>query len=100
MGPILSVVLGFASSEETIWRGTFLLLIYSLGLAIPFLITSVALSRFLEFYSRFRRHLGTLEKISGVLLIFIGALVMFGKFSLLSNWINTLPGFREVQKYL
>ena len=75
IGPILTVILGFAAAEGTVAKGVLLLAVYSLGLAVPFLLTSLGIDRFLAFYGRFKRHLETVEIGSGVLLIMIGTLV-------------------------
>ena len=55
-----------AAGSDTVARGIFLLAIYSAGLAIPFLLTALAINRFLRFYKRFRRHLHVVEVGSGV----------------------------------
>src|ERR1700745_222122 len=57
LGPIISAILIMASSAATVNRGGLLLWVYSLGLAVPFLLTSLLIGRFLSFYGRFRRHL-------------------------------------------
>src|SRR5690348_11250964 len=93
LGPILSTILGFAASAETVTKGILLLWIYSLGLAVPFLITSVAIDRFLTFYSRFRKHLHTLEVISGVLLMVLGVLILTRRFTVLSSYLGFLNRF-------
>ena len=74
-------------------KGMGLLAIYSLGLAVPFLLTSLGVDRFLAFYSRFRRHLHTVEVVSGVLLIVIGALVLTRRLTLLSGYFSFLNRF-------
>src|SRR3569833_2293072 len=84
IGPILSLILVMAGSQDTVLKGILLLAVYSAGLAVPFLITSLGVNKFLAFYSRFRRHLHTVEVISGVLLIIFGALIALGRFSILS----------------
>jgi cytochrome c-type biogenesis protein len=83
LGPIISAILLLAGSAETVTKGVLLLWVYSLGLAVPFLITSLLIDRFLVFYGRFRKHLHTLEVGSGVVLIFLGALILKGRFTLL-----------------
>lgn len=93
IGPILATILAFAAAEETVMKGTLLLAVYSLGLAVPFLLTSVGIDRFLRFYSRFRRHLHTIEVISGVLLIAIGALIVTRHFTVLSGYLSFLNRF-------
>ena len=89
IGPILATLLGFAAAENTFAKGVLLLFIYSMGLAVPFLLTSILIDRFLEFYKSFRRYLHIVEVISGVVLIAIGLLLVTGKF----NWIASHLGF-------
>jgi cytochrome c-type biogenesis protein len=93
IGPILGGILGMAANSDTVSRGILLLWVYSLGLAVPFLITSLGVDRFLTFYGRFRRHLGTVEIVSGVLLIAIGGLILAGHFAWLSSKLGFLNRF-------
>jgi cytochrome c-type biogenesis protein len=93
VGPILAVILGFAAAQDSVIKGIFLLAIYSLGLAVPFLLTSLGIERFLKFYSRFRSHMHALEVASGVLLIILGGLLVFGRFTLISNYLSFLNRF-------
>src|SRR5208337_4099830 len=93
IGPILATILVFAGAQETVLKGVFLLAIYSLGLAVPFLLTSLGVDRFLAFYGRFRRHLHTVEVVSGVLLIAIGVLIFLNNLKLLSGYLSFLNRF-------
>ena len=93
IGPILATILAFAASQDTVMRGVLLLAVYSAGLAVPFLLTSLGVDRFLAFYTRFRRHLHTVEVVSGVLLILIGALVLTRHFTVLSGYLSFLNRF-------
>jgi cytochrome c-type biogenesis protein len=93
IGPILATILAFAAAEDTVLKGTALLAIYSMGLAVPFLLTSLGIDRFLSFYGRFRRHLHAVEVASGVLLIAIGLLVLTRHFSMLSGYLGFLNRF-------
>ena len=93
VGPILAVILTFAAAQESVLKGIILLAVYSLGLAVPFLLTSLGIERFLKFYSRFRTHMHALEVVSGVLLIALGGLLVFGRFTLLSNYLSFLNRF-------
>jgi len=93
IGPILSAILYLASEEGTVLKGVELLALYSAGLAVPFLLTSLGIDRFMAFYSRFRRHLHTVEIISGVLLIVIGVLVFMHKLTVLSGYFSFLNRF-------
>ena len=93
VGPILAVVLGFAATQDTVWKGIFLLAIYSAGLAVPFLLTSLGIERFLKFYNRFKFHMHAVEVASGVLLIGLGILLVMGRFALISGYFSFLNRF-------
>jgi cytochrome c-type biogenesis protein len=93
IGPILAAILVLAETQDTVLKGILLLAIYSLGLAVPFLLTSLGVDRFLAFYGRFRRHLHTVEVISGVLLIAVGVLIFLNNLRLLSGYLSFLNRF-------
>src|SRR3989442_2610279 len=93
LGPILAAILTLASEQDTLIKGILLLAVYSLGLAVPFLLTSLGIERFLKFYSRFRRHMHALEVASGGLLIALGGLLVLGKFTIISNYLSFLNRF-------
>ena len=82
-----------AEAQNTVLKGTVLLAVYSLGLAVPFLLTSLGVDRFLSFYGRFRRHLHTVEVISGVLLIAVGVLIFLNNLRVLSGYFSFLNRF-------
>ncbi len=90
IGPILAGILALAAAQGTVSRGVLLLAIYSLGLAVPFLLTSLGIERFLAFYARFRQHLHKVEIGAGVLLIVIGLLIGFGKFTIFNQYFGFL----------
>jgi len=93
LGPILSAILAIAGEQDKLAKGILLLAVYSLGLAVPFLATSLLMERFLKFYSRFRRHMHILEVASGGLLIALGVLLVIGRFTLISSWLSFLNRF-------
>jgi cytochrome c-type biogenesis protein len=94
IGPILGSILLFTSSRADFGKGIPLLLSYSAGLALPFLVAAGALEAFLRWFQRFRRYIGWVERIAGVLLIAVGVLMMLGLFTLLSGWLQGLtPSF-------
>src|SRR5580658_1074065 len=93
VGPILAVVLGFASVQGTVWKGIILLAIYSAGLAVPFLLTSLGIERFLKFYNRFKFHMHAVEVASGGLLIVLGILLVTNHFTLISRYFSFLNRF-------
>ncbi len=87
IGPILASILMVAATEETVYRGVALLLAYSMGLAIPFFLASLALHQFLLFFNRFKKYIRIFEIITGVFLIIVGVLVFGNYLSLLSRYV-------------
>jgi cytochrome c-type biogenesis protein len=94
IGPILGTILGLAATQEQLGRGMVLLASYSLGLAVPFLAAAFAVETFLDWFQRFRKHLQWVQRVSGVLLLFVGILLMTGHFTRLAAWLQSLtPAF-------
>jgi cytochrome c-type biogenesis protein len=93
IGPYLAAILGLAADANTLGKGVFLLWVYSLGLAVPFLLTSFGVERFLMFYGRFRRHMATVEVLGGILLIAIGGLILSGHFTWMASKLGFLNRF-------
>ena len=75
IGPILAAVLTLAATEQTVMRGVGLLAVYSAGLALPFFLTALGITRFLSFYRRFPRPPYAVEGFSGGLLLFFCGLI-------------------------
>lgn len=93
IGPVLATILAVAASEAQVARGAGLLAIYSLGLGVPFLGAALMVRQFLHFLSRFRRHLGLVEKLTGVALVVTGVAFLTGAMQNFSYWlIETFPG--------
>jgi len=90
IGPILAGIMAIASTKQTVFEGAFLLAVYSLGLGVPFLLTSLGLNRFLQFYSRFKHHLHTMEMVSGGLVIVIGLLILTDSMTRLNGYFSFL----------
>jgi len=98
LGPIVGVVLGLAGASGTVARGVLLLAVYSAGLAVPFILTALEMSRFLKFYQSFRKYLHAVEVFSGALLLLIGALVFVNKMTWLAaklSFLNSVTGWLE-----
>lgn len=74
--PILASILLLASNQETIYRGTLLLIIYSLGLGIPFILTAIFINKFLTIFNYLKKYYKLIEIFSGILLIVIGILIL------------------------
>jgi cytochrome c-type biogenesis protein len=93
IGPILAGILTIAAGQNTVTKGVLLLAVYSAGLAVPFLLTSLGLDLFMSFYGRFRQHLHKVEVASGVLLIVLGGLVLTSHLTVLSTYLKFLNRF-------
>lgn len=97
IGPVLGAILGVAASRDTVGDGAALLAVYSLGLAVPFWIAAGFSGAFMRFLTRFRHHLGLVEKIMGVFLILTGLAFIFGFVSAVAIWFQqTFPILTQI----
>ena len=90
IGPILGAILTLAAAQASVGHGAALLTAYSAGLALPFVVTALALDRFLAWFQRFRPYLAWVERIAGGLLILLGLLLVTDRFTLLAGWLQGL----------
>ena len=88
--PILASILIMAATQGTIAKGTTLLLIYSLGLAIPFILTALFINRFFSLFNKLKQYYKIIEIISGILLIVIGILIISGGFNKITMYMTKL----------
>ena len=94
IGPILGGILALAASKETVWEGVELLAVYSVGLGIPFLLTSIAINQFFAVSKRIRKHYHTIELVSGGLLVAIGVLIFTNQFTIIVRYLQPyLPSY-------
>lgn len=93
VGPILSSILIYAGSLETVQLGILLLVFYSLGLAIPFILTALAIDSFSTYFKKLSKYLPVVSVISGLLLIVFGLLIFFNKLAVISGYLNFIPSF-------
>ena len=92
IGPILGSILALASTEETILRAIILLSFYSLGLAIPFILSGYLIQRFLVFSKNFKKNIMLVSKIGGITLLITGVLILTNKLQILGYYIlNAFP---------
>lgn len=89
IGPILAAILTLAATEDNVYHGIILLLAYSLGLGIPFLVSSLAMHQFLQFFNRFKKYIRLFEIITGMFLVLVGMLLYF-------NWLTRLSGYLTI----
>jgi cytochrome c-type biogenesis protein len=88
LGPILGAILTYTAAAADLSRGLPLLLAYSLGLAIPFVLAAVAVERFLETVTKLRPYLARVSQVSGALLVIVGVLMMFDYFTVLGTYLQ------------
>lgn len=85
IGPVLGGILTLAATRASLAEGMALLAVYSAGLAIPFMLATLALDRFLAHFTRFRHWLPWVSRASGALLLIVGILLLTGSFTVLSG---------------
>ena len=94
IGPILATILMVAATEETVIEGIGLLLAYSLGLAIPFFLASLAMNQFLSLFNRFKQYIRMFEIITGLFLVVVGVLIFTNYLTLLTKYATIWFGGR------
>jgi cytochrome c-type biogenesis protein len=92
IGPILATILFLASTKETVGQGIWLLAVYSAGLGIPFLLAALAIDRFFQVSSAFKRHFRAIEIASGLLLIGVGVLILTDDLTRITTYLLRLFG--------
>ena len=101
IGPVLATVLTLAANEESLGAGVKLLLAYSAGLGVPFVLAAIAIRPFLGFMQRFKRHLGMVEKVMGVVLIITGIMFLTGSLNYLGQWlIENVPFLATIEEWV
>jgi cytochrome c-type biogenesis protein len=97
IGPILAAILAVAGSEATVAKGAGLLAVYSLGLGVPFLLAALAIRPFVAVLTRFKAHLGMVEKVVGGLLVLTGIAFLGGFISQASYWLlEAFPALGQI----
>lgn len=93
IGPVLATILFLASQSESMWSGGFLLLVFALGIATPFLILSLAIDHLTNWIRRFQRAAYYVQRVAGALLLLIGFLMVIGQLGVLSDWLLRVTAF-------
>jgi len=94
IGPILGTILALAADEGTLQRGVILLAVYSLGLGVPFLLTSLMVNQFFKAFAKIRRHYRLIEVTAGVLMVTVGVLIFTNRFTIITQALTPyLPTF-------
>lgn len=87
IGPVLAAILAVAAAEDSVGQGMRLLFVYSMGLGIPFVLAALAIGPFMDFLTRFRKHLGRVEKVMGGALVVTGIMFITGSMTTLAIWM-------------
>ena len=92
IGPILGSILVLAATEESINKGIFLLISYSLGLAIPFILSGYLMQKFLIFSKNFKKNISLVSKVGGIILLITGILILTNQLQALGFYLlNIFP---------
>ena len=92
IGPQLGAILSIAATETSVQRGTALLGVYAIGLGLPFLLAAAFIERAMGLMTRLKRHMKTIERVMGLLLVGVGVALMTGAFSAFAFWLlETFP---------
>jgi cytochrome c-type biogenesis protein len=96
IGPILAAILSVAASEATVAKGAGLLAVYSAGLGIPFLLAAFMIEQSSSLLARLKRHLASVERAMGVLMVLTGVAFLTGSMSSISIWLlETFPALQN-----
>jgi cytochrome c-type biogenesis protein len=93
IGPVLAGILVLAGSSDTVAEGAILLGVYSLGLAVPFVIAGAVFTRSMSAFRRFRDHYRTIQFVGGAIMVALGLLLFFERFYVLRIYVNRALGW-------
>ncbi|MEJ5219290.1 cytochrome c biogenesis protein CcdA [Cognatishimia sp. D5M38] len=97
VGPVLAAILFTAAGQETASHGASLLFAYGVGMTAPFVLAALFVGPFMRWMSKFRKHLGTVEKITGVLLVVFGFLIATNSVNVIAEWmLRHIPWFATI----
>lgn len=97
VGGVLTGVFMMASTDETAWQGLVMVIVFGAGIVLPFIVAALFTAPFMQFAGRFRKHLGKMEKVMGLLLILFAILILTGSVNEIANWmLEAFPGFQSI----
>ncbi|KNG92812.1 cytochrome c biogenesis CcdA family protein [Pseudaestuariivita atlantica] len=97
VGPVLAAILFTAAGQDSAGQGAMLLFTYGLGMTLPFIAAALFIGPFMSWMARFRRYLGLVEKLMGVLLIVFGILIATNSVNIIAQWmLETFPVFSAI----
>ncbi|MDD9978171.1 MAG: cytochrome c biogenesis protein CcdA [Boseongicola sp.] len=97
VGPVLAAILFTAAGQDSALQGASLLFVYGAGMTLPFVLAALFIGPFMSWMSRFRRYLGWIEKLMGLLLITFGVLIATNSINIIAQWmLDTFPVFSAI----
>ncbi len=97
IGPVLSMILSLAAQEDMVSRGMAMMAVYALGLGLPFLVAAFFLNRFMLVMNGLKKHMLTIERSMGLLLVVVGVMLVTGLFTEMSYWLlETFPALGTI----
>lgn len=98
IGPVLGAILTLSATSADVAQGAYLLLVYSLGLGVPFIITGLAVVPMTRLFRRARRAMPVVEIITGAMIIAVGVLLFFDELTIFNSWFSNIPGLDELNE--
>ena len=97
VGPVMAAILFTAAGQDTASQGAGLLFIYGVGMTLPFVLAALFIGPFMQWMSGFRRHLGVIEKLMGILLVLFGVLIATNSINIIAQWmLENVPWFSTI----
>lgn len=97
VGPVLAAILFTAAGQESAGQGASLLFVYGLGMTLSFIAAALFIGPFMRWMARFRKHMGLIEKLMGVLLIVFGLLIATNSINIIAQWmLENIPWFSAI----
>lgn len=97
VGGVLTGVFMMASTDETAWQGLVMVIVFGAGIVLPFIVAALFTAPFMQFAGHFRKHLGKMEKVMGLLLILFAILILTGSVNEIANWmLEAFPSFQSI----
>ena len=93
IGPILGGILTYAGTLKHVNQGVVLLMVYSVGLGVPFMLTAIGINHFFRFFKRIKKYLGLIEKISGFVMVILGLMIFTNSLTLIPGYLTFLNKF-------
>jgi cytochrome c-type biogenesis protein len=98
LGPVLGAILTLSATTGDVAQGFYLLLVYSLGLGVPFIITGLAVVPVTRFLRSIRGLMPVVEVVTGVMIIFVGALIFLDEATIFNSWFSQVPFLDELNE--